>query len=100
MLEHGGDIKGFQEEYGTRPLDFSANIAPLGVPTEVREAVCAALDDVANYPDPLCRDLVRALAAPDTVDERCIRCGTGSSVLLCRLVAAVEPQRISAFLIS
>ena len=29
MLEHGGDIKGFQEEYGTRPLDFSANIAPL-----------------------------------------------------------------------
>ena len=92
MLEHGGDIKGFQEEYGTRPLDFSANIAPLGVPAEVREAVCAALDDVANYPDPLCRDLVRALAAHDTVDERCILCGNGSSDLLFRLVAAVKPR--------
>mgnify|MGYP004531887817 FL=1 len=93
MLEHGGDIKGFQEEYGTRPLDFSANIAPLGVPAEVREAVCAALDDVANYPDPLCRDLVRALAAHDTVDEHCILCGNGSSDLLFRLVAAVKPRR-------
>ncbi len=31
-LVHGGDWAGFTEEYGTAPLDFSANVSPLGVP--------------------------------------------------------------------
>lgn len=93
MLEHGGDIKGFQDEFGTRPLDYSANIAPLGVPEEVRQAICAAIDDAANYPDPLCRDLTRALAAHDQVPESAILCGNGSSDVLFRLVAAAKPRR-------
>ena len=93
MLEHGGDIKGFQEEYGTRPLDFSANIAPCGVPEKVREAVCAAVDDAINYPDPLCRSLVRALAAHEQVSEHAVLCGNGSSDLLFRLVLALKPKR-------
>ena len=29
-LVHGGDWAGFAEEYGTAPLDFSANVSPLG----------------------------------------------------------------------
>lgn len=93
MLEHGGDIKGFQDEFGTRPLDYSANIAPLGVPDSVRQAVFAALDDAANYPDPLCRDLTRALSMHEGVKENCILCGNGSSDLLFRLVATQKPKR-------
>ncbi len=93
MLEHGGDIKGFQDEYGTRPLDYSANIAPLGIPDPVRQAVIDALDDSTDYPDPLCRDLVAALAAHEQVDASFILCGNGSSDLLFRLVAATKPRR-------
>ena len=30
MTDHGGDWAGFLETYGAPPLDFSANISPLG----------------------------------------------------------------------
>ena len=94
MLEHGGDIKGFQDEFGTRPLDFSANIAPFGVPEPVRQAMVAALDDMVDYPDPLCRSLVAALAAHEQLPESYILCGAGCSDLLFRLAAACKPQRV------
>ena len=38
-LTHGGDWAGYQEEYGGQPLDFSANVSPLGVPPGVRKAI-------------------------------------------------------------
>ena len=31
-LIHGGDVAGYEAEYGAKPLDFSANINPLGLP--------------------------------------------------------------------
>ena len=37
-LTHGGDWAGFEAEYGRPPLDFSANVSPLGVPWAVRRA--------------------------------------------------------------
>ena len=45
MMEHGGDWAGFQREYGGVPLDFSANVSPLGLPEGVREAVDRALGE-------------------------------------------------------
>ena len=38
-LTHGGDWAGFEAEYGRPPLDFSANVSPLGVPWAVRRVV-------------------------------------------------------------
>ena len=38
-LTHGGDWAGFALAHGRPPLDFSANISPLGVPTGVQEAL-------------------------------------------------------------
>ena len=52
---HGGDWAGYETEYGSLPLDFSANISPLGLPEGVREAAVQALQDAERYPDPLCR---------------------------------------------
>ena len=34
---HGGDWAGYETEYGSLPLDFSANVSPLGLPDGVRE---------------------------------------------------------------
>ena len=49
---HGGDWFSFQDESGQLPLDFSANISPLGVPYGVRAAICAAAVHADAYPDP------------------------------------------------
>ena len=54
---HGGDWAGFALAHGRPPLDFSANISPLGVPTGVQEALREAAGQADRYPDPLCRDL-------------------------------------------
>jgi threonine-phosphate decarboxylase len=45
MSVHGGDWAGFQTEYGTLPLDFSANISPLGLPEGVKEALISSVED-------------------------------------------------------
>ena len=42
-LIHGGDVEGFREEFGREPLDFSANISPLGLPEGVRQGVIDSL---------------------------------------------------------
>ena len=38
-LVHGGDWAGFKARYGAEPLDFSANVSPLGLPPGVRAAL-------------------------------------------------------------
>ena len=92
-LVHGGDWAGFEREYGAMPLDFSANVSPLGLPDGVRCAVIAALDEADRYPDPLCRALREKLARHLSVDAKSILCGNGAADLIFRLVRAAEPNR-------
>ena len=42
---HGGDVMGYALEYGKKPLDFSANVSPFGMPEGVKQAVTESLDD-------------------------------------------------------
>lgn len=56
-LTHGGDWAGYRAEFGRDPLDFSANVSPLGLPEGVAKAITAALATADRYPDPLCRAL-------------------------------------------
>ena len=51
---HGGDVYTAMENGLERPLDFSANIGPLGLPPAVAEAARKAVDGCDTYPDPLC----------------------------------------------
>lgn len=92
-LTHGGDWAGYQQEYGGLPLDFSANVSPLGLPEGVREAVIEALAQASRYPDPLCRDLCRALAQRHGVRPEQVLCGNGAADLLFRLALALRPRR-------
>lgn len=88
MTDHGGDWAGFTETYGAPPLDFSANVSPLGVPEAVRQAAEAALAEAERYPDPLCRALRERLAAYHHVPADWILCGNGAADLVYRLAAA------------
>lgn len=93
MMEHGGDWAGFQREYGGVPLDFSANVSPLGLPEGVREAVDRALGEAGWYPDPLCRALREKLGACYGVPPEWILCGCGAADLIYRLAAVKRGGR-------
>ncbi len=93
VLQHGGDVTGFIDEYGVEPLDFSANISPLGLPDKVRQAIIDSLDKAEQYPDPLCRHLVKAISGYQNVDEKFIICGNGSADLIFRMAQALRPKR-------
>lgn len=92
QLVHGGDWAGFEAEYGQMPLDFSANVSPLGVPQGVQAAVSAAVSGADRYPDPLCRELCCAIGAAERVPSSWVLCGNGAADLIWRLAAAVQPR--------
>lgn len=92
-LTHGGDWAGYREKFGKDALDFSANVSPLGLPVGVERAIAGALPQAARYPDPLCRELVSALAVAEGVPGERILCGNGAAGLIYRLVLAAKPRR-------
>ena len=94
MLEkHGGDRAGYKSKYGKEPLDFSANVSPLGLPKGVKEAVISALEYADQYPDPKCRALRAGLAKKLALKEEWILCGNGASDLIERLARVYRPKK-------
>ena len=91
--KHGGDCAAFEREYGFAPLDFSANVSPLGVPEGVREAICRAAAGIDRYPDPDCRALREAIAEKEGVSPAWVLCGGGASDLIWRAALAAKPRR-------
>ena len=92
-LVHGGDWAGFAAEYGAMPLDFSANVSPLGVPDGVRRAIEQAAAQADRYPDPLCRALRAAIAQKEAVPPEHVLCGNGAADLIFRAVLARKPRK-------
>ncbi|MBE6908493.1 MAG: aminotransferase class I/II-fold pyridoxal phosphate-dependent enzyme [Ruminococcaceae bacterium] len=90
---HGGDWAAYKREFGAEPLDFSANVSPLGVPESARRAVCGAAASADRYPDPDCRALREAIAAHEGVRAEQVLCGNGASELLYRAAYALRPKR-------
>ena len=93
QLVHGGDWAGFQTEYGYTPLDFSANVSPLGVPQGIQTAIANAAKTADRYPDPLCRALRQAIGKEENVPPEWILCGNGAADLIWRLAAAQRPHK-------
>ena len=90
---HGGDWAAFQRECGFLPLDFSANISPLGLAPEIREAAAAALSKADRYPDPHCTELREALSMQFGISPEQVVCGNGAADLIFRLVFLLKPKR-------
>lgn len=93
ILPHGGDWVSFAEEYGAVPLDFSANVSPLGTPWGVQAAISAAAQTADRYPDPLCRALCQAIAKAEGAAPDQVLCGNGAAELIYRAVLALRPER-------
>ena len=92
QLPHGGDWAGYRAEFGRDPLDFSANVSPLGLPEGVAKAITAALATADRYPDPLCRALREKLAVAEGVPAEWLLCGNGAADLIFRLALAAKPR--------
>ena len=90
---HGGDWAAYQREYGAAPLDFSANVSPLGVPGCVLRAIERAAREADRYPDPDCHALCAAVAAREGVMPEQTLCGAGALDLIYRAVFAARPRR-------
>lgn len=93
-VQHGGDWAGFQARYGRPPLDFSANLSPLGLPEGVRRGAIAALEEADRYPDPRCRALRAKLGECHRLNPEYILCGNGAADLIFRLALAKRPRRV------
>ena len=92
QLTHGGDWAGYRAEFGRDPLDFSANVSPLGLPEGVAKAITAVLATADRYPDPLCRALREKLAVAEGVPAEWLLCGNGAADLIFRLALAAKPR--------
>ena len=91
---HGGDWATYQAKHDALPrLDFSANVSPLGPPEGVKQAMREAIEHVAQYPDPRCCALRKALGEHHGVDPAHILCGNGAADLIDRLALALRPKR-------
>lgn len=93
---HGGDIYGVAAKLGILPeqcLDFSANINPLGIPSNVKSAMEQAVSRLIHYPDPECRTLTTALAGHLSTKPEYLLCGNGGADLIYRIVYAAKPGR-------
>ena len=85
---HGGDTYACPGA-----LDFSANTNPLGTPDEVSKAAEESLSRMDRYPDPYCRELVKAISRFEGLPETFILCGCGAAELIFSYCYAVKPKR-------
>lgn len=85
---HGGDIY-------TNPvrLDFSASINPIGTPASVIDTLSRELKKPDHYPDPYCREAVRAISMYEKVDQDQIIIGNGAAELIYTWCNAVQPKK-------
>jgi threonine-phosphate decarboxylase len=79
--KHGGKVQEATESLGAEPLDFSANINPLGSPP-LRELFLEELEHIGHYPDISYKDFRRAAGKFVNVDMNCIVPANGSSELI------------------
>ncbi|MBC7293470.1 MAG: aminotransferase class I/II-fold pyridoxal phosphate-dependent enzyme [Thermoleophilia bacterium] len=94
--EHGGDVTTLAALAGLPAsdiVDFSANINPLGPPAWLEKVVAEHLSEVAHYPDPLCREFVRAVCERHSVLPEEVLAGNGSTELLHLLPRALPVRR-------
>ena len=94
---HGGNIRQAAEEFGIPPkeiVDFSANINPLGLPTQLKKQIKENLSGILHYPDPECKLLREEISRYLDVDCRRIIVENGSTPLIYLFVQTFTPEKV------
>lgn len=94
--QHGGNVLQMAEQFNLEPtqvIDFSANINPLGMPMQVREAITRQLDCLQHYPDIEYRLLHQSIALHHTCSPQWVLAGNGATELIFLWAQHVKPQK-------
>lgn len=90
--KHGGDIYSYMRLHQKRPVDFSANVNPLGLPSNVAEALRQNISEFAHYPDTRCLLLREKLAQYEKVRSDELVFGAGAADIIFRMVRSLRPR--------
>lgn len=96
-MAHGGNIRFYCEKYNLRPkdiIDFSSNINPVGFPDAVREIINENISSLVHYPDPDCKELIKALAGNLNINPSNICVSNGSIEIIYLLGRVLNPKNI------
>ena len=90
QFAHGGDVYSYQRRYHREPIDFSANVNPLGMPEGALAAYREAEGQLTRYPEPSCGPLIWELAEFEGISGSYFLCGNGASDLIYRLALILK----------
>ncbi|MGX9416839.1 threonine-phosphate decarboxylase CobD [Vibrio sp. WJH972] len=93
--QHGGNVREKAEQYGFETqdiVDFSANINPLGMPAELKQAIVNKLDDAHLYPDIDYVNLHKTIALATHCAPEQVLAGNGATELIYLWVKHINPQ--------
>jgi len=94
---HGGNLYAAIRQKGgsfAEILDFSANINPLGLGENVRQALHTSLESIIHYPDAQAHALKQAVSQHYDVQEDMITMGNGAVELMYILCHILKPKRV------
>jgi len=92
MFKHGGNIYGIKKKRPEEIIDFSANINPLGLPLQLKKAVCENFNRILHYPDPEARGITRAISEYWKIKKENILVGNGSVELIYLIASCFKPK--------
>lgn len=95
--KHGGNLYAAMRQTGdclSEILDFSANINPLGLSENIRQALYASLEAIIHYPDVQGYALKQAISQHYQVKDEMITLGNGAVELMYVLCHMLKPKRI------
>lgn len=91
---HGGDIYQAERKHKKGIIDFSANINPLGLTSQVKKAILNNLDRVLHYPDPEAWVITQKIAQHWGIGRENILIGNGSVELIYLITFTYRPKLI------
>jgi len=89
---HGGDVYQAERNHKKGIIDFSANINPLGLPSQVKKAILNNLDRIQHYPDPNAWILTQKIAQHWGIGRENILIGNGSVEFIYLIIFAYRPR--------
>ncbi|MGL5098993.1 MAG: pyridoxal phosphate-dependent aminotransferase, partial [Fusobacteriaceae bacterium] len=95
---HGGDIYGFDTEKKNKILDYSSNINPLGVSSNLKKNIMENFHLLEKYPDVNYLELRKNIGKFNGVDSDEVVVGNGAVEVLFLYMKALSPK--SAMIIS
>lgn len=95
MIFHGSDIEKICAYYGLKReqiINFGANVNPLGISNNIKEAISSHLDILSSYPDREYTSLREILSQYCEISSDFILPGNGSSELISLLIEEQQPK--------